>query len=173
MIKKETVYKIGKIGKPHGVNGEVAFHFDDDVFDRTEADYLILEIDGILVPFFMDEYRFKTDETALVLFSDIDTQEKARNLTGCDVYFPREHSDSDTESLSWAAIVGFHVIDAKTGKAVGEIHSVDDSTINTLFELETLDGNDLLVPASDELISAVDTEHQTITMELPEGLLEL
>ena len=33
--------------------------------------------------------------------------------------------------------------------------------------------NDLLVPASDELISAVDTEHQTITMELPEGLLEL
>ena len=41
MIKKETVYKIGKIGKPHGVNGEVAFHFDDDVFDRTEALSLI------------------------------------------------------------------------------------------------------------------------------------
>ena len=77
MIKKETVYKIGKIGKPHGVNGEVAFHFDDDVFDRTEAQYLILEIDGILVPFFIDEYRFKTDETALVLFADIDTQDKA------------------------------------------------------------------------------------------------
>ena len=69
--------------------------------------------------------------------------------------------------------MGFHVVDAKTGKAVGEIRSVDDSTINTLFELETIDGNDLLVPASDELISAVDTERQTITMELPEGLLEL
>ena len=67
----------------------------------------------------------------------------------------------------------FHVVDAKTGKTVGEIRSVDDSTINTLFELETIDGNDLLVPASDELISAVDTERQTITMELPEGLLEL
>ena len=65
------------------------------------------------------------------------------------------------------------MVDAKTGKAVGEIRSVDDSTINTLFELETIDGNDLLVPASDELISAVDTERQTITMELPEGLLEL
>ena len=56
MIKKETVYKIGKIGKPHGVNGEVSFHFDDDVFDRTEADYLILEIDGILVPFFISSF---------------------------------------------------------------------------------------------------------------------
>ena len=173
MIKKETVYKIGKIGKPHGVNGEVAFHFDDDVFDRTEAQYLILEIDGILVPFFMDEYRFKTDETALVRFADIDTQDKARTLTGCDVYFPREHSDSDPDSLSWAEIVGYRVVDAATGHEVGEIRSVDDSTINTLFELATDGGDDLLVPASDELISHIDTERHTITMQLPEGLLEL
>ena len=173
MIKKETVYKIGKIGKPHGVDGEVSFHFDDDVFDRVDADYLILDVDGILVPFFMDEYRFKNDETALVRFADIDTQERVRELTGCDVYFPREHADNDADSLSWAAIVGFKVVDQHSGKAVGEIRSVDDSTINTLFELLTSDGNDLLIPASDELIVDVDTEQQTITMNLPEGLLGL
>lgn len=173
MIKKETVYKIGRIGKPHGVDGEVSFHFDDDVFDRTDADYLILDMDGILVPFFMDEYRLKTDETALVRFEDVTTQDKARTLTGCDVYFPREHSDSDSDSLSWAAIVGFHVVDATSGKTVGEIHSVDDSTINTLFELVTADGDDILIPASDELITSVDTEHRQITMQLPEGLLDI
>ena len=173
MIKKESVYKIGKIGKPHGVDGEVSFHFDDDVFDRTDADYLVLDIDGILVPFFIDEYRFKTDETALVRFSDIDTQDKARTLTGCEVYFPREHSDSDGDSLSWAEIVGYHVVDALSGNTVGEIRSVDDSTINTLFELVTTEGNDLLVPASDELISAVDTSGRTITMRLPEGLMDI
>ena len=173
MIKKESVYKIGKIGKPHGVDGEVSFHFDDDVFDRTDADYLVLDIDGILVPFFIDEYRFKTDETALVRFSDIDTQDKARTLTGCEVYFPREHSDSDGDSLSWAEIVGYHVVDARSGNTVGEIRSVDDSTINTLFELVTTEGNDLLVPASDELISAVDTNGRTITMRLPEGLMDI
>ncbi len=173
MIKKETVYKIGKIGKPHGVCGEVSFHFDDDVFDRTEADYLILDMDGILVPFFMDEYRFKTDETALVTFADIDTQDKARNLTGREVYFPREHSANDDGELSWAAIVGYHVVDAQSGKTVGEIRSVDDSTLNTLFEIVTTNGDDMLIPASDELISDVDTEQRQITMQLPEGLLEL
>ncbi|MDY3103734.1 MAG: 16S rRNA processing protein RimM, partial [Prevotella sp.] len=36
MIKEEDVYRIGKIGKPHGVKGELSFHFTDDVFDRTE-----------------------------------------------------------------------------------------------------------------------------------------
>ena len=173
MIKKETVYRIGKIGKPHGVDGEVSFHFDDDVFDRTDADYLILDMDGILVPFFIDEYRFKTDETALVRFADIDTQDKARNLTGSDVYFPREHSDSDSDSLSWAEIVGYHVVDDATGNMVGEIRSVDDSTQNILFELVTNDNTDMLIPANDELITHINTAARTITMQLPEGLLEL
>ena len=78
-------YKIGKIGKPHGVCGEVTMMFADDVFDRDDADCLMLSIDGILVPFFMEEYRFKGNETALVKFCDVDTQDAARELTGCDV----------------------------------------------------------------------------------------
>ena len=173
MIRKETVYRIGRIGKPHGVDGEVSFHFDDDVFDRTDAEYLILDVDGILVPFFMDEYRFKNDETALVKFCDITTQDQARQLTGADVYFPREHAEADDGQLSWAQIVGFSVRDAETGKVVGEIQSVDDSTIHTLFELVTPEGDDLLIPATDELISDINTEERIIEMNLPEGLLSL
>ena len=43
------------------------------------------------------------------------------------------------------------------------------STMNILFELE--DGR--LVPASEDLITAIDQEARTITMHIPEGLLEL
>lgn len=57
MIRQEDVYRIGRIGKPHGVGGELTFAFDDDVFDRCDAEYLVLDIDGILVPFFMESYR--------------------------------------------------------------------------------------------------------------------
>ena len=119
MIRQEEVYKIGKLGKAHGVKGEISFLFDDDVFDRTDADYLILDMDGILVPFFIEEYRFKTDDNALMKFEGIDTQERARELTGCEVYFPREMAEGDEEQLSWAAIVGFELIDANTGKSAG------------------------------------------------------
>ena len=41
MIKKEEVYKIGRIGKTHGVHGELQLQFSDDVFDVVDADYLI------------------------------------------------------------------------------------------------------------------------------------
>ena len=106
MIKQEEVYKIGRIGKPHGINGEVHFLFDDDVFDRVESEYLILDIDGILVPFFMEEYRFRGESSALVKFCDIDTQEKARELTNCDVYFPYSLTDEDPENMRWTQIIG-------------------------------------------------------------------
>ena len=169
MIRKEDVYKIGRIGKAHGVKGEVSFNFDDDVFDRVEAEYLILEVDGILVPFFMEEYRFRSDSTALVKFEDIDTQERARELTNCDVYFPRDLADDEEEVLTYSFLVDFGIIDASTGKKVGTIASIDESTLNILFELE--DGT--LIPASEELITDIDKDNKTITIALPEGILDL
>ena len=169
MIKPEEVYRIGRLGKAHGVKGEVSLQFDDDVFDRVDADYLVLEIDGILVPFFIEEYRFRSDSVALMKFEGIDSQERARELTGCEVFFPRDLADNDDDNISWAAIVGFDIIDAKSGNKIGSITSVDDTTINILFELE--DGR--LIPASEDLITAIDQQARTIMMRLPAGLLDL
>ena len=169
MIKEEDVYKIGRLGKTHGVRGEISFLFDDDVFDRVDADYLILKVDGIFVPFFIEEYRFRSDANAILKFEDIDTQERARELTGCEVYFPRELADSDDDSISWAAIVSFDIIDAATGQPVGRIASIDDSTLNILFELE----NGKLIPASEELITDVNKDNRTITIDLPQGILDI
>jgi 16S rRNA processing protein RimM len=168
MIKEEEVYRIGRLGKAHGVKGEVSFQFDDDIFDRVDCDYLVLDVDGILVPFFIEEYRFRSDSVALVKFEDIDTQQRAQELTGCDVYFPRSLADED-DSPTLAMLVGFDIVDADTQKTVGRIAAVDDSTANILFELE----DDTLVPANDDLITAIDQAARTITMHLPDGLLEL
>lgn len=169
MIKRENVYKIGRLGKAHGVKGEVSFQFDDDIFDTTDADYLILEIDGILVPFFMEEYRFRNDSLALVKFCDVDTQQRASELTGCDVYFPRTLAEESEGQLSLSSLVGFDIVEASNSKVVGKIAAIDDTTQNILFELE--DGR--LIPASDELITNIDTNRQQIIMQIPTGLLEI
>lgn len=168
MIKSENVYRIGKLGKAHGIKGEVSMQVDDDIFDRVDADYLVLELDGIMVPFFMEEYRFKTDETALIKFEGVDTQERARELTGTEVFFPRELAENaDNDELSYAQLVGYTVVDDKNGKEVGIIDYVDEQTINIMFELT--DGT--LIPASEELIMDIDTDSKIIKMDIPEGLV--
>ena len=173
MIKEEDVFQIGRLGRPHGVKGEISMQINDDVFDRVDAEYLFLKIDGILVPFFMEEYRFKSDETVLMKFCDIDTQEQARNLTGVQVFFPRALSDSSEAGFGWSEIVGFALTDAVSGKKVGTINSVDDSTINTLFNITTIDGGQLLIPAHEELIETIDAESRNIWIRLPEGILDI
>ena len=70
---------------------------------------------------------------------------------------------------SLSMLVGFMLVDADTGKEVGRIASIDDSTHNILFELE--DGR--LIPASDYLIHHIDTTERTIKTIIPEGLLEI
>ena len=77
MIKREDVFKIGRLGKPYGIRGEISFQFDDDIFDRVESEYLILDMDGILVPFFIEEYRFRKSSVAALKFQHIDSQERA------------------------------------------------------------------------------------------------
>ena len=38
MINQEDVFQIGRLGKAHGVKGEITMHVDDDVFDRVDAE---------------------------------------------------------------------------------------------------------------------------------------
>ena len=170
MIRREDVYRIGKLGKAHGIKGEVSMMVDDDIFDRVDAEYLVLDIYGIMVPFFMEEYRFKSQETVLMKFEGVDTQERAKELTGTEVFFPRELANEDeSDVLRYAQLVGFTVINNADGEAIGEISAVDEQTVNIMFEL--FDGR--LIPASEELIADIDTEKKTITMIIPNGILEL
>lgn len=173
MIRQDEVYKIGKLGKPHGVKGEITFLFTDDVFDRVKTDYLVLDIDGILVPFFIEGYRFHGNETALIKFCDIDTQDKARELTGDEVFFPRKLSDSSEEDIAWSGLIGYTLIDENSNQAIGTITGIDDSTLNMLFEILTKDQKEILIPADEDLIESIDTEEKIIRINLPEGILDL
>ena len=100
------------------------------------------------------------------------TLEQAADLTGCDVYFPRAASDDDADTVSKAQLSGFRLVDAATGAVVGEVTAIDDSTANPLFVVDTANG-EMLIPASHELVKAIDKKNLTITVDIPEGLLQL
>lgn len=170
MIRKEEVFKIGVINKPHGIKGEVSFTFTDDIFDRVDCDYLILLMDGILVPFFMEEYRFRSDTVALVKFEGIDTAEQARRFTNVEVYFPKKFMDEQEDVTSWNFFIGFRVEDVHHGY-LGEITNVDDTTLNVLFAIEK-DGEELLLPAHKEFIIGLDREKKVMKVNVPDGLIE-
>ena len=162
-------YKIGTLTRTHGIGGELSMNFTDDVWDRADADYVFLEVDGIQVPFFLEGWRFRSDSVALLKFQDIDSSEDADEYVGADVYFPHSltpEPDEDDE-YTWRHFTGWQVVDAQAGP-IGIIDYVEDSTVNTIF---CVDGK--LVPANEDFIERIDAKERIVYMTLPEGLLDL
>ena len=173
MIRYDDVYQIGHISKTHALKGEVVMHITDDIFDRTDSEYVIIEVEGILVPFFIEEYRFRTDSSVLMKFDDIDTADQAQRLVGCRVFFEKSKAaESGEDELSLNYFIGFQMQD-EHGTLIGTVQDVDDNTENWLFVVERPDGKEALIPAHEEFITDINHEAKMLTMTLPEGLLDL
>ena len=174
MIREEEVYLVGKINKPHGTKGELQFTITDDAFmaDEEELEFIFCKLDGILVPFYVEEYRFRSDTTMLLKLEGIDTEDQARKLTGIDVFAKQIlRIPAPDEELTWSFFRGCTVEDIKVGQ-LGRITHVENSTLNTLFIIEAAD-KELMVPAQEAFIVNIDREKRHLIMNLPEGLLTL
>ena len=177
MIKRDNLIKIGQFNKPHGIKGEISFTFTNDIFDESECKFLVCEIDGIFVPFVIESYRFKSDTTALIKFKGVENDTQAKLFTNLEVYFSKQYlkenlkEEMSSEITSWDYFIGYTLIDDISG-TVGNITNVDETTINVLFVVEQA-GKEILIPASEDLITEVDVEKKTIKMTVPEGLTDL
>lgn len=162
------------MGKAHGLKGEINFQFTDDIWDRTDCDYIICEVDGILVPFFIEEYRFRSDSTAIMKFEDIDTIEAVQMLVNSPVFFEKKYQEElDEDEVSLHYFIGFRMTDGDNGQLIGTITDIDDQTDNWLFIVERPDGSEVMIPAHEEFIADIKQEEKTMIMDLPIGLLDL
>ena len=173
MIRKEEVFKIGQFAKPHGIKGELSLVTNSDVFEDAEDPYIICDMDGILVPFFVEDFRYKTDTVTLVKLEDVNSEADARMFVNKEVFYPLDAVDEDdlVGDMTWDSFIGYTVIEEKLG-ILGKITDVDESTINVLLSVDH-EGEELLIPAAEELITDADHEARTLTVSLPDGLLEL
>lgn len=176
MITEEQLIEIGYITKLHGLKGEMQATVTDAVFDEVaHCPYLVCDMDGIFVPFFVKNYRFKSGETILLTFDDVDTQEKAEAYCGKKLYFDRKCFTPDEEEQYEAEVeeemgyIGYQIIDRELGP-LGEVTAIDDQTANVLFIVDH-DGEELMIPAADDLVLEIDDDEQTILMDLPQGLV--
>jgi 16S rRNA processing protein RimM len=167
MIDKSTLTKIGQTIKPHGISGEILCNFSltlDDNFPK----YFILEDEGIFVPFFVEKYRLTGVFGAFVKFCGVDDENDVKLLCKKDIFFDRiiENKEAN-DNVTVNFFVGFKIIDENYGE-VGEVQDIDQSTINTLFVVDTK-----LIPMNEDFILKIDKKKKIIFTQLPDGLLEL
>ena len=169
MISNKDLIPIGFVRKTYGKRGEVMCTLQSDALDYAEPEYVILEIDSLYVPFFLTDCRLKGDESAVMSFEDIADESAAARLTGCKVYLEKRQMPQGYKQQLTAEVLRGFAVQNENGQKVGRIHAVDNSTANTLIELE--DGRYL--PLHEDIIREIDAEKKLIVMDIAEGLLEL
>ncbi len=177
MLNKQNCINIGTATKTHGVGGELVVRpadgFDTDVFD---ADFLLLDLDGGLVPFPVESVRPKGPMQAIVKLEFCDSNEEAARLVGASVFIDSSRAEdalTDDDQIAVGMLVGFaaHEVDhGAIGTIVG-LENIDDN--NPLFVIGRPDGSEALIPIVDDFIASIDAENRVIEFALPEGLLDL
>ena len=172
MEKKDCFY-LGKIIKKFSFKGEVLVKLDTDEPELYEnMDAMFIDLRNSLVPFFIESSQFHKSELLRVKFEEVDTEEDADSILKCDVYLPLEFLPKlEDDKFYFHEVIGYTVEDVNFGK-VGVIKSINDSTAQSLFEIDR-DGTQILIPMNDDFIKKVDKKKKSILVETPEGLIDL
>lgn len=172
MDKKDCFY-VGKIVKKYSFKGELLVKLDTDepeIYEEMES--VFVELRNNLVPFFIESSQLHKSELLRIKFEDVDSEMDADSLLKCDLYLPLEFLPKlEDDKFYFHEIIGFTVEDINFGK-VGIVKSINDSTAQALFEIDR-DGIEILIPMNDAFIKNVDKNKKVITVDTPEGLIEL
>ena len=88
MILKDEIFPIGQITKPHGLKGEMSFTTTSSILDEVDVPFIVLEPEGLLVPFYLENVRMKTATAGMIKLERVDSEEKAREFIGLSIYLP-------------------------------------------------------------------------------------
>ncbi|KPL26448.1 MAG: hypothetical protein AMS23_01660 [Bacteroides sp. SM1_62] len=169
-MTREDCLLLGTISKTHGIRGELIIRIANPAIEPDENwESLFLQIDGILVPFFISSLHAPKADEWLVCFDDYDNKDSAQNLVGSPVWILRELIVAGEKEIYWDEFTGYALINATTGRQ-GLIADFMDIPGNPVFEV-TIAEDKVMVPAQDDLIEEIDQVNQRLIMRLPEGIM--
>ncbi len=172
-LVKDNCYKIGKIFKPHGIDGQLNVSVYV-ALDEIEKESIIVDINGSLIPFFVDfkVSRFN-DNSGIIKLIDVDTKEQAKLLNDCNIYLPKSELKNIEEVLVDFEnfIIGYILKDAEN-EIIGEILDFIDDNKNPVYIVEYKD-DEIYLPIHSIEILEVDYSMQIVKADVPPTLLEL
>ena len=159
------VLEVGRIGRAHGLRGEVAVTFLSDRPERVAPGSVLSarseRSDAAARDLVIAESR-RHQQRWLLRFEGVDDRDAAAELTGLVLFAPE--LPGHDEELWVHELVGAEVVDAH-GRALGTVAAIEANPAHDLLVLES----GALVPVT------FVTEHEAgrVVVDVPEGLLDL
>ena len=163
---------IGKIVAPHGITGHVIIeHALGKPIHFKGIDAIFVEKNAAsFIPYFIQSASAKTDTISHLQLEGINSREATAMLLGKKVWLPQDEFQKLVDKQSPLALLGYTVVEA--GKSLGIIQEVIEQPHQLMVTI-LYQGQEAYIPLHEESLKAVNHNAKTISVELPDGLLDL
>jgi len=169
---------VGRIGRPHGIRGEVTVEPWTDEPDERFAPGAALSVapmDGEppVSELVVDRSHWHSGRL-LVQFAGVSDRNRAEELRGLELSIERDDDavPDDPDEYYDSALVGCAVA-LEDGTPVGEVSEVVHLPGQDLLAVRTPDSRDVLVPFVEAIVPSVDVPGRRIVITPPPGLLDV
>lgn len=170
---------VARIGKPHGLRGEVTVQTHTDDPERRFAPGTVFATEaaagtGVPRALTLASAR-KHREIWLLGFAEIPDRTGAESLRGTRLLLdPEELEDDADDDDGWYEhdLVGLAVVDP-AGATLGEVTGLVVGAAQDLLEVRLADGRDALVPFVEAIVTEVDPDGGRVVVDAPAGLFDL
>lgn len=172
VMKKDDCYFLGKITRKHGLQGNVIIKLDTDqpeLYNKLEG--IFVEINGLLVPFFIEKQQWGNDNSKIITFKNA-TEQLVEQSIGKNVFLPLSTLPKlSGNQFYYHEVIGFEIRE-EDGKSCGNIVEINDQTAQNYFILKLAD-KEVIIPIIQNWILEVNRNEKFIKMQLPEGLMDV
>ena len=174
-MHKDSCFFLGYITKPKGLKGEVSIKLDTDQPERyhgLDAVFISMDTSDHLIPFFFTSMKVNDKGQATGKFEGIDTQAQAKDMQGRELYLPLDALPKlEGNAFYYHEVIGFEVHDTEHGN-IGKVKEVQDEGPQALLVIKE-GPREILLPITDDFVTGIDRGAQTLSVRMPEGLLDL
>lgn len=163
---------VARIGKPHGIKGEVTVQlFTDAPEDRFDAGETFRVEGAAATELTVAKARWNKD-ILIVGFEQIADRNQAETLRGAQLFIDTAGVQDDDEDAWYEhELVG---LDARVdGASIGKVTGLRTMAVQDLLVVELADGHEAFIPFVGSIVPEVNTEQGFIEIVPPEGLFEL
>jgi 16S rRNA processing protein RimM len=161
---------VGRIGKPHGIRGEVTVEpFTDEPDIRFAAGAELSRPDS--QPLVVAASHWHSGKF-LVKFVDCDDRNTAETLRGTILSAERDEDQTpnDLSEFYDSNLIGCSVITLH-GELVGKVTDVLHLPSQDLLSVTNAFGGEILIPFVEEIVPVVDVVDKRIVIDPPDGLI--
>lgn len=158
--------------RPHGLKGELTISLDaDSPADWESIQTVMIEVKDRLIPYFITSISLKGSKAFLKL-EDVDSPEAAGNLKGCPLFLLKESRPKlERGDFYNDEIIGFEVEDETAG-IIGTVQDIEQAGA-TRFIIVLFNEKEVMIPAHQPLLKSINKSKKKITVNLPDGFLDI